>query len=74
MTPDTNTLKAVNASDCTSAALLNNKALKRTSVRDESATLAAQATAIPLCCDTLIAAYLPMRKPALIDKRHIPMG
>jgi len=47
MTPDPKTLMAVNASDWTSDAALNNQALQRKRVSDESGTLAAQATAIP---------------------------
>ena len=58
MTPDPNTLSAVNANDCTSEALPNNQALQRKSVRNESAPLAAQATAIPPCLNTLIVSHL----------------
>jgi hypothetical protein len=63
MTPDPNTLMAVKASDCTSDAPLNNQALQRNSMRDESTTLTAQATAIPPCFNTLIAGHLLARKP-----------
>jgi hypothetical protein len=74
MTPDPNTLMAVNASDCTSDALLNNQALQRKSVRDESATFAAQATAIPLSFDSLIASRLHMRKPGANRQAPSPDG
>jgi hypothetical protein len=74
MTPDPNTLMAVNASDCTRDALLNNQALHRKRARDESATLAAQATAIPPCFDTLITSFSIRENPALICKRHLPEG
>src|SRR5258707_10598877 len=63
MTPDPNTLMPVKASDCTSDALPNNQALQRNSMRDESATLTAQATAIPPCFNTLIGSHLHRRKP-----------
>jgi hypothetical protein len=67
MTPDPSTLMAVNASDGTSDAPLANQALQRWSVTTESATLAAQATAIPSCFNALIAGDLHPQHPALID-------
>jgi hypothetical protein len=63
MSPDPNALMAINGSDCTSDALLNNQALQRKSMRDESATLAAQATTMAACFNTLITGHLHMRKP-----------
>jgi hypothetical protein len=57
-TPDPHRLKPVNAIVCTSGALLNNQALQRNSVRDESTTIAAQAIAIPPYFNTLITSYL----------------
>jgi hypothetical protein len=61
-TPDPHRLKAVNAIVCTSGALLNNQALQRNSVRDESATIAVQATATPPYFNTLITGHLLGRK------------
>jgi hypothetical protein len=72
MTPDPNTLMAVKASGCTSDAPLNNQALQRNSMRDESATLTAQATAIPPCFNTLIASHLHARKPGAHRKAPSP--
>jgi len=62
MAPDPNTLMAVKASDCTGD-VLNNQALQRKSMRDESATLSAQATAVPPCLNAFIASHLPARIP-----------
>jgi hypothetical protein len=74
MTPDPHTLMAVNASDSTSDALLNNQTLQRNSARDASATLAAQATAISPCFNSFIASDLLLESPAPIDRRHFPDG
>jgi hypothetical protein len=63
MSADPDALIAINASDCASEALFNNQALQRKSVRDESATLAAQATTMAACFNTLITGRLRMRKP-----------
>jgi hypothetical protein len=63
MIPDPSALTAVNASDCTRDTLLKTHALQRKSMRDESATLAAQATAIPPCFKTVITSDLHPRKP-----------
>jgi hypothetical protein len=52
MTPDPNTLMAIKASDCTSDAPLNNQALQRNSMRDESATLTARRGAAGRCLGT----------------------
>jgi hypothetical protein len=62
VTPDPHRLKAVNAIVCTSGALLNNQALLRNSVKDESATNAMQAMAIPPYFNTLITGHLLGRK------------
>ena len=74
MTPDPNTLMAVNASDGTSDAPLNNQAPQRRSVTTDSATLAAQATAIPSCFNALIAGDLHPLKPGANQQRHLPDG
>jgi hypothetical protein len=66
MSPDPNALMTINASDRLSDALLNNQALQRENMRDASATLPAQATAIPSCFNTLITGPLHTRKP----RRH----
>jgi hypothetical protein len=63
MIPDPSTLMASNASDCTRDAVLKTHALQRKSMRDESVALAAHATAIPLCFNTVIACDLHPRKP-----------
>jgi hypothetical protein len=63
MIPDPSTLIAVKASACTRDALLKTHAPQRKSIRDESAALAAHATAIPLCSNTVIASDLHPRKP-----------
>ena len=57
-TPDPHRLRAVNAIVCTSGALLNNQALQRNSVRDESTTIAVQAMAIPPYLNTLVTGHL----------------
>jgi hypothetical protein len=62
LTPDPHRLKAVNATVCASGTLLNNQALQRDSVKDESTTIAAQATAIPPHFNTLITSHLLGRK------------
>jgi hypothetical protein len=72
MTPDPSTLIAVNASDCTRDTLLKTHALQRKSIRGKSAALAATATAIPLCFNTVIAAISIRENPALVDRRHLP--
>ena len=70
MSPDPIALMAVSASD----ALLNNQALQRKSMRDEIATLAAQATATAACFNTLITGHLHTRKPGADRPRHLPDG
>lgn len=70
MSPDPNALMAVSASD----ALLNNQALQRKSMRDEIATLAAQATATAARFNTLITGHLHTRKPGANRRRHLPDG
>jgi hypothetical protein len=72
MTPDPHALMAVNASDSTSVALLDNQTLQRNSVRDASATLAAQATAISPCFNTFIASDLHTRKPGANRQAPFP--
>jgi hypothetical protein len=49
---------AINASDCMGDALPDNQTLQIISMRDESATLAAQATAAVLCFNTFMASHL----------------
>jgi hypothetical protein len=61
MSPDPDTLMAINASDCMSDALPDNQTLQRKSMRDESATLAAQATAAVLCFNRFMASHPPER-------------
>jgi hypothetical protein len=74
MTAEPRTLMAVNASDCTSDALRKTHALQRTSARDASATLAAQATAIVPCFNSLITTPSIQEHRATIDKAISPAG
>jgi hypothetical protein len=67
-------LKAVSAIVCTSGALITNQVLQRNSMRDESATISAQSTAIRPYFNTLMTSYLPGANPTLSDKRPIPDG
>ena len=59
MAPDTKALIAINTGQCGSDTLLNNKALQRKSVKTESATVAANALALPKCFSTLITSPSP---------------
>jgi hypothetical protein len=47
MNPDPHMLKTPSAIDPVSGVLINNQVLQRNSMRDESTTIAVQATAIP---------------------------
>ena len=58
MSPDANALRVVNASDCTSDAPPNSQMLHRGRSRDESATLAVQATAKVPCFNAFIGSDL----------------
>src|ERR1700730_10318326 len=51
-------LRVANAIVCTSGALLNNQALQRNNMRQESTTISAHATTIPPCCNTFMTSYL----------------
>jgi hypothetical protein len=59
MNPDPHMLKAASAIDCASGVLINNQALQRNSMRDESTAIAAQATAIPQYFNSLITSPSP---------------
>jgi hypothetical protein len=74
MSADPDAFNAINASDCASDALFNSQALQRKRMRDESATLAEQATTMAACFNTLITVHLQCENPALIDERHLPDG
>ncbi len=54
ITPELNTLRAVNATICTSGALLNNQVVQRNGMRNESTTIAAPRKACPSYFNTLV--------------------
>jgi hypothetical protein len=71
-TPDPHRLRAANAVLCTEGALSNNQAPQRNSVRDASAMITAQATAIPPYFNTLIT-KLQARKSDIDGQAPYPL-
>jgi hypothetical protein len=72
MTADPNTLMTINAGNCRSDTLLNSQALQRKSIKTETVTPAAQATASLRASKSSSRAAFIGENPTPIDKHHLP--